>query len=106
MTNIRDVLANNLKENRRKWGITQSILTEKAGGSTQYIAMIEVSRQFPTPDVLERIASAFGIEAYELFTVPPSPESSMERLHRDIIREIREVIVEVLENALADKHKQ
>jgi len=66
--------------------------------------MIELSRQFPTPEVLERIASAFGIEAYELFAVPPTPESSMERLHKDIIHEIREVIVEVLEKALADKH--
>jgi len=57
----------------------------------------------PTPEVLERIAAAFGIEAYELFTVP-SPEISMERLHKDIIREIREVIVEVLEKNLNDKH--
>jgi transcriptional regulator with XRE-family HTH domain len=100
MTNIRDILANNLKENRRKCGITQSKLAEKAEVSTQYIAMIELSRQFPTPEVLDRIAAAFGIEAYKLFAVPPSPESSMERLHKDIIREIREVIVEVLEKAL------
>jgi len=105
MANIRDVLANNLKKNRKKCGITQSILAEKAGVSTQYIAMIELSRQFPTPDVLERIANAFNIEAHELFNVPPSPESSMERLHRDIIHEIREVFVEVLEKALADKYK-
>jgi transcriptional regulator with XRE-family HTH domain len=104
MTNIRDILANNLKENRRKCGYSQAKLAEKAGISTQYIAMIELSRQFPTPDVLEQIATALGIEAYELFSVPPSPESSMERLHKDIIKEIREVIVEVLEKALADKH--
>ena len=30
----------------------------------------------------------------------------MERLHKDILREIREFIVEVLENALSDKHKK
>ena len=105
MANIRDILAKNLKENRRKHRITQSALAEKAEVSTQYIAMIETSRQFPAPEVLERIAAAFGIGSHELFTVPPSPESSMERLHKDIIREIREVIVEVLERALADKHE-
>ena len=45
-------------------------------------------------------------EAYQLFAVPPSPESSLERLHKDIIREIREVIVEVVEKSLSDnKHK-
>jgi len=97
MTNLRDILAGNLKENRRKNGISQAKLAEKAGISTQYIAMIELSRQFPTPEVLERIAAAFGIESHELFAVPPSPESSLERLHKDIIREVREVIVEMLE---------
>jgi len=66
--------------------------------------LIELSHQFPTSEVLERIAAAFEIESYLLFAVPPSPENSMERLHKDIIREIREVVVEVLEKALADKH--
>jgi len=104
MINLREILANNLKENRRKCGISQSKLAEKAGISTQYIAMIELSRQFPSPEVLERIAIALGIESYILFSVPPSPESSMERLHRDIIREVREVIIEVLEKALISKY--
>jgi len=104
MANLREILANNLKENRRKCGVSQSKLAEKAGISTQYIAMIELARQFPTPEVLERLAVALDIEAYQLFAVPPSPESSMERLHKDIIKEIREVIVEVLENALTSKH--
>jgi len=106
MTNIRDILAGNLRENRRKCGFSQSKLAERAGISTQYIAMIELTKQFPTPEVLQRIAAALGIEAHELFSVPPSPESSMERLHKDIIREVREVIVEVLEKALENKRKK
>jgi len=105
MTNIRDILANNLKENRRKCGVSQAKLAEKAGISTQYIAMIELSRQFPTPEVLEQIAAALNIEAYELFAVPPSPESSMERLHQDIIKDIRQIFVEMLEKAPPDKQK-
>ena len=105
MTNIRDILANNLKENRRKCGITQSKLAEKAEVSTQYIAMIELSRQFPTPEVLERIAAALEIEAYQLFAVQPSVESSMERLHKDIIREIREVVAEALKKTLTNEPK-
>jgi len=105
MTNLRYILANNLKGNRRKCGFSQSKLAEKAGISTQYVAMIELARQFPSPEVLEQIASALCIESYELFSVPPSPESSMERLHRDIIKEVREVIIEVLDGALASKHK-
>jgi transcriptional regulator with XRE-family HTH domain len=103
---LREILANNLKENRRKCGISQAKLAEKAAISTQYIAMIELSRQFPSPEVLDRIAAALGIEAHELFAVLPSPENAMERLHKDIIKEIREVIVEVLEKALSDKHRE
>ena len=104
-SSLRVILANNLKAQRRKSGISQSKLAEKAEISTQYIAMIELSRQFPTPEMLEKIAKALDIEAYELFSVPPTPENAMERLHKDIIKEIRQVIVEVLENALADKYK-
>jgi hypothetical protein len=55
--------------------------------------------------VIEKIATALDIEAYELFSVKPSAESSMERLHKDIIKEIRQVIVEVLEKALSGKYK-
>jgi len=105
MLNLREILAANLKENRRKCGISQSKLAEQAGISTQYIAMIELSRQFPTPEVLERMASALGIEAYELFAVPSSPENAMERLHKDIIKEVREVIIETLGKAFNDKYK-
>jgi transcriptional regulator with XRE-family HTH domain len=101
MANLRNILAKNLKEHRRRCGISQAKLAEKAEISTQYIAMVELSRQFPSPEVLDRIASALGIESHEFFAVPPSPEDAMERLHKDIIREISEVIVEVLEKNLS-----
>jgi transcriptional regulator with XRE-family HTH domain len=100
MTSLRGILANNLKENRRKCGLSQAKLAEKAEVSTQYIAMIELSRQFPTPEVLERIAGAFGIEAYELFAVPASPQGELERLRQDIVAEIRQTLGETVERAL------
>ena len=105
MNSLREIFAGNLKAYRRKYRISQSKLAEKAGISTQYIAMIELSRQFPTPEVIERIARALDVESHQLFSVPPSPENAMERLHDDIIKEIRHVIKEVVETALANKHK-
>ena len=59
--------------------------------------MIELSKQFPTPEVLERIATALGIEAYELFRVPPSPESSIERLYHAVANNIDQLLCEKLE---------
>jgi transcriptional regulator with XRE-family HTH domain len=58
MTNVKQILAQNLKENRRRLGITQPELAERAGMSTQYLAMIEIARKFPTADILERLAAA------------------------------------------------
>jgi transcriptional regulator with XRE-family HTH domain len=103
LNNLRDILANNLRTNRKKRQLSQAKLAEKAGITTQYIAMIELSRQFPTPEVLERIAAALEIKSHELFTVSQTPENAIEKLHKDIIKEVREVITEVLENTLNEK---
>jgi transcriptional regulator with XRE-family HTH domain len=105
-TNLRDILANNLRSNRRKCGLSQEKLAEKAGISTQYIAMIELSRQFPTPEMLDRIAKALEVEAYELFSVPPSPEDAMERLHQAIVKDIERVVTETIEKISAEKNKR
>ena len=103
MANLRDILANNLKEHRRKCGLSQAKLSEKANISTQYVAMIEVSRKFPTPEVLDRIARALAIETHELFLVKPSPESAMERLHHALVGNIERVVSEAVEKAIAEK---
>ena len=105
MANLRDILANNLKENRKKCGLSQAKLSEKANISPQYIAMIEVSRKFPTPEMMERIAKALEIEAHELFLVKPSPENGMEKLHDTLVGNIERLISETVEKVLTVKRK-
>jgi transcriptional regulator with XRE-family HTH domain len=100
--NIRDILARNIKENRRKRGFSQEKLAEKAGISTPFVAMIEVSRKFPTPDVLDRIAGALDIKTYQLFAVPPSPEEAMERLHDALAANLERLIGEAVKKAIAE----
>ena len=101
MANIREILAQNLKKNRRKLGITQPMLAERAGLSTHYLGMIEIGRNFPTADVLERLAEALGIETHELFAVPASPENALERLHQEVLQDIKQVVGEAVEKAVA-----
>ena len=103
--NIRDILAFNIKENRRKCGFSQEKLAEKAGISKPFLAMIEVSRKFPTPEVLDRLAGAMNIKAYQLFAVPPSPGEAMERLHQSIVQDIDKVVSEAVERAISTKLK-
>ena len=90
MASVREVLANNIKEYRRKRGFSQDKLAELAGISSQYLATVETCRKFPTPEVLDRLADALGIEPHELFTVIPTPQDEMERLRQDIKQDIRQ----------------
>jgi len=85
MMNIREILSKNIKENRKKLGLTQSELAEKAGISTNFVAMIELKHKFPTPETLERLSEALDINAYELFTTSVSPDNVIKKLHEDIL---------------------
>ena len=88
MAGIREILATNIKEHRRKCGFSQDGLSEKAGISSQYLATVETCRKFPTPEVLERLADALGIETHELFAVDSAPQNELQLLRNDIISEV------------------
>ena len=100
MTNVKEILARNLKENRRRLGITQPELAERAGMSTQYLAMIEIARKFPTADMLERLAAALGINPHELFSVDVSPERAMEKLQQAILDNMDQAMEHALDKAI------
>ena len=93
-------MAANLKENRRKLGLTQDGLAEKAGVSTHYIAMIETCKKYPKPDMLEKIAKTLEIEAYKLFIVEPDPNEPLERLHQKIITDMKQIVDEAVEKVI------
>jgi len=57
----------NLKDYRKSRRISQAKLAEMCGSSQAYIAEIEVGKKFPSPDMIEKIASAFNVESYFLF---------------------------------------
>jgi transcriptional regulator with XRE-family HTH domain len=103
---IRDVLAKNLKEKRRIGGLTQEKLAEKAGISPHYLAMVEVSRKFPTPEMLERLAAALDVETYRLFEMAATPDEALKLLRKDIVSEIGQVVVKAIQDTLADECKK
>ena len=95
---IREILSKNLKENRQKLGLTQSELAERAGISTNFVAMIELKRKFPTPETLDRLSTALDINTYELFTTSVSPDSVLKKLHEDILVDMKKFHQELLTN--------
>ena len=105
MANVKEILAQNLKKHRKRLGITQSELADKAGLSTQYLGMIEIARNFPTADVLERLATALGIKSNELFSVADSPERAMEQLQQTILNNIDLAMEHALDKAIKKRGK-
>ena len=100
MTNLKEILARNLKKNRRRLGITQPELAERAGLSTHYLGMVEIARNFPSVDVLERLAEALGIESNELFSVADSPEIAMKQMQQAILSNLSREIELALDKAI------
>ena len=80
MTGLRTILALNMKEQRRILGLTQSQLAERVNTSTNYIALIETEKKFPKPEMLERIATALGIDPPCLFATEIRPLAEAETL--------------------------
>jgi transcriptional regulator with XRE-family HTH domain len=101
MVNIRELLAVNIKEHRRKNGFSQDKLAELAGLSSQYLATIETCKKFPTPEMLDRLANALGIETFQLFDASATPEGALLRLERSIISNIEQIVSVTIKQAIA-----
>jgi transcriptional regulator with XRE-family HTH domain len=110
MSYVKELLAKNLKENRRKCGFSQEKLAEEAKISTHYIAMIEIARNFPKSEVIERLAVALGIEIHQLFVDDHSPKVEIDKLHQEIIESIKETVAssvdKAFDRAITDKFKK
>jgi len=91
LKNLRELLAYNMKEHRSRLGLSQSNLAERAGLSTQYIAMIELTRKFPSPEMLERIAAALEIDPPELFSIQIA-EARIRKFQKTVLTDIEKAV--------------
>ena len=95
------IFVQNLRKYRRQNGLTQAQLAEKVNVSTHHIGMIELSRNNPTLELVERIAKALNIKTYELFLDPLSPNVELERLRQDIKNDMRQLLDEALKKDIS-----
>ena len=96
MTNLRQVLALNMKKRRRALGLSQAKLAEKANTAPTYIAMIELEKKFPSVEMMERIAEALLIDTTELFSIKPLSEDSLKKLHKSVLLDFEKIITKKL----------
>jgi transcriptional regulator with XRE-family HTH domain len=100
MTNLKKLLAFNMKEQRRILGISQAALAERINTSTNYIAMIELERKTPSIPMLERIAAALQMDAPELFSQKNAPSVSLRNLKREVLEDIEKAVSNVISERL------
>jgi len=97
MAHLQKIFVQNLRKHRRKCGFTQAQLAEKVGVSTHHIGMIELSRNYPTLELVERLADALNIKNHELFIDPHAPNEELERLRQEIRDDFRQLLSEFLD---------
>ena len=105
MVSIREILALNLKENRQRCGLTQEKLAEKAGISANYLSMVEVSKKFPTPEMLDRLAQALDIQTFQLFDPSATPEGALLHLEQAIVSNIENIVSISVKQAITNELK-
>lgn len=81
-------LSKNMKFHRRRLGLSQAALAERAGTAPNYIALIEVGKNFPSLPMLEKIAAALEVDALDLFDKGGLISIDKESLRTDILQKI------------------
>jgi transcriptional regulator with XRE-family HTH domain len=100
MTNLRELLAYNIKENRRILGISQAQLAEKVSSSSHYISQIEQKNKFPSPEMLERLAAALEIDSPQLFSMTSFSDEAIKLFKEAIKTDIETALTQTIAQAV------
>jgi transcriptional regulator with XRE-family HTH domain len=108
---LKQIFINNMKEFRKKEGMSQMKLAEYCNTSPTYIGEIEVGKKFPSMDMIEKIASILRIKPYHFFIdrteqnddintdnpYPKLPKSMRNEIRSELNFSMNELIRETLE---------
>jgi transcriptional regulator with XRE-family HTH domain len=92
MTDLRKVLATNMKYYRKVLGISQAKLAEKAKLTNNYIALVETGKRFPSVNMLEQIAKALERDTIELFSQKQDDSIKKRTLKTKILADIDAIL--------------
>jgi transcriptional regulator with XRE-family HTH domain len=92
MTDLRKVLAFNMKLHRKRLGFSQAKLAELIEVSDNHIALIETGRRFPSITTLEQLASAMNIDVLELFSIKTIELSKKKEVKNKILADIDQIL--------------
>lgn len=65
--NLKQLIGQRIKELRKRKGLSQEEVAEKADTSTNYLSRMERGTENPTLDMLIKLSDALTVELWELF---------------------------------------
>jgi transcriptional regulator with XRE-family HTH domain len=92
MTDLRKILASNMKFYRNQRGLSQERLAEIANTATNYIALIETGKRFPSLKMLEKLANGLNVDTPELFSLNPIKMTIKKSLRAKILTDIEQIL--------------
>ena len=102
MTDVRVLLARNMKRCREILGLSQMKLADRVGCSTTLIGNIEIGKRFPSAENLNKIAAALDIPPSELFAEESAAIDRMQTTQELRVR-LEKKVLKAIGDALSNK---
>jgi transcriptional regulator with XRE-family HTH domain len=102
MTDVRVLLARNMKRCREILGLSQMKLAERVGCSTTLIGNIEIGKRFPSAENLNKIAAALDISPSELFAEESAAIDRMQST-QELRARLEKKVLKAIGDALSSK---
>jgi transcriptional regulator with XRE-family HTH domain len=102
MTDVRVLLARNMKRCREIIGLSQMKLADRVGCSTTLIGNIEIGKRFPSAENLNKIAAALDIPPSELFAEESEAIDRMQTT-QELRARLEKKVLKAIGDALSSK---
>ena len=105
---LRKTLSSNLKKQRKIHGLTQEKLAELTKLSTQTINDIEGCRMWVSDNTIIKLAQAFNIEAYQLFSpiIPKEAQSPESVSKSEFLNELEGKIIRTIKHQFEEANRR
>ena len=103
---VRQILSFNIKQFRKRKGLSQAKLAERMKISTNYLSDIETCRGWVSPLSLAKLAGALDIEVFELFSPPKNKPADISAVMNRCLDDISASIKHSFEKSLDDTIKK
>ena len=107
MTHLQTLFIKNIRTYRTAQGYSQLEFSEKIGISPNYFNAVENGKNFPSPEVLQKIIDTLEIMPYQLFLESPvntvTPTSPLGSEEKQKIVNLKESVVALFDKVLGEQ---